>query len=189
MILARQQLFTENTMTAVLPLMTDPGWGKLGCLLRLWGVVLAGNLVGGALFAWGVLNMQILGVPTQDALHAAGKALMQNTPWQMFTKGIAAGWLIATMVWLLPAAERGKIAVIVIITYVIALGDFTHIIVGSVEALYLVFDGATTWTAYVMRFALPTLAGNIVGGSLIFALISHAQVRSDDENEEPKARR
>jgi formate/nitrite transporter FocA (FNT family) len=188
-ILARQQLFTENTMTAVLPLMTDPGWGKLGCLLRLWGVVLAGNLVGGALFAWGVLNMQILGTPTQDALHAAGKALMQNTPWQMFTKGIAAGWLIATMVWLLPAAERGKIAVIVIITYVIALGDFTHIIVGSVEALYLVFDGAASWTDYVMRFALPTLAGNIVGGSLIFALISHAQVRSDDENEDPKARR
>jgi formate/nitrite transporter FocA (FNT family) len=27
---------------------------------------------------------------------------------------------------------------------------------------------------------LPVLAGNIVGGSLIFALISHAQVRSDD---------
>ena len=40
-----------------------------------------------------------------------------------------------------------------------------------------------------MRFALPTLAGNIVGGSLIFALISDAQVRSDDENEDPKARR
>ena len=57
------------------------------------------------------------------------------------------------------------------------------------EALYLVFDGATSWTAYLMRFALPTLAGNIVGGSLIFALISHAQVRSDDENEDEKAHR
>jgi formate/nitrite transporter FocA (FNT family) len=27
---------------------------------------------------------------------------------------------------------------------------------------------------------LPTLAGNVVGGSVIFALISHAQVRSDE---------
>ena len=182
-ILARQQLFTENTMTAVLPLMTEPGWGKFGCLLRLWGVVFAGNVVGGALFAWGVLNLQLFDASTQASLHAMGTALMHNTPWQMFTKGIAAGWLIATMVWLLPAAERSKIAVIVIVTYVIALGDFTHIIVGSVEVLYLVFDGAATWGDYAMRFALPTLAGNIVGGSLIFALISHAQVRSDDESD------
>ena len=182
-ILARQQLFTENTMTAVLPLMTEPGWGKFSCLLRLWGVVFAGNVVGGALFAWGVLHLQLFDASTQASLHAVGAALMQNTPWQMFTKGIAAGWLIATMVWLLPAAERGKIAVIVIVTYVIALGDFTHIIVGSVEVLYLVFDGAATWGDYAMHFALPTLAGNIVGGSLIFALISHAQVRSDDESD------
>jgi formate-nitrite transporter family protein len=28
-------------------------------------------------------------------------------------------------------------------------------------------------------FAAPTLAGNIIGGSFIFALISHAQVRSE----------
>jgi len=182
-ILARQQLFTENTMTAVLPLMTEPGWRKLGCLLRLWGVVLAGNLGGCALFAWGLLHMQLVDDATQASLHAAGTGLMQNTPWQMFTKGIAAGWLIATMVWLLPAAERSKIAVIVIVTYVIALGEFTHIIVGSVEVLYMVFDGAATVGDYLMRFALPTLAGNIVGGSLIFALISHAQVRSDDESD------
>jgi formate/nitrite transporter FocA (FNT family) len=146
-------------------------------------VVFAGNVVGGALSAWGVLHLQLFDASTQASLHAVGAALMQNTPWQMFTKGIAAGWLIATMVWLLPAAERGKIAVIVILTYVIALGDFTHIIVGSVEVLYLVFDGAASMGDYVMRFALPTLAGNIVGGSLIFALISHAQVRSDDESD------
>ncbi|HET6433178.1 formate/nitrite transporter family protein [Dyella sp.] len=183
-ILARQQLFTENTMTAVLPLMTEPGWGKLGCLLRLWGVVFLGNVVGGALFAWGMLNMQLFDASTQASLHAMGTALMHNTPWQMFTKGIAAGWLIATMVWLLPAAERGKIAVIIIVTYVIALGDFTHIIVGSVEVMYLVFEGTVSAGDYATRFALPTLAGNIVGGSLIFALISHAQVRSDDENDE-----
>ena len=30
-----------------------------------------------------------------------------------------------------------------------------------------------------MVFAGPTLAGNIIGGSFIFALISHAQIRSE----------
>ena len=33
--------------------------------------------------------------------------------------------------------------------------------------------------SYALDFALPTLAGNVVGGSFIFALISHAQVRSE----------
>ena len=179
-VLARQQLFTENTMTAVLPLMTHPGWGKFGQLMRLWSVVFAGNLIGTALFAWGILHMQLFDAPTLQALTGIGREVMENSALQMFTKGIAAGWLIATMVWLLPAAENSRITVIVLTTYLIALGGFTHIIVGSVEVLYLVFAGDLSLGGFVMHFALPTLVGNIVGGSCIFGLISHAQVRSDE---------
>jgi formate/nitrite transporter FocA (FNT family) len=190
-ILARQQLFTENTMTAVLPLMTHPSLRKLGSLLRLWGVVFAGNMVGTALFAYGILHMQLFDEPTRTALLGIGTEVMGNTPLQMFTKGIVAGWLIATMVWLLPAAEQARITVIVLTTYLIALGGFTHIIVGSVETLYLVFAGSLSFVGFVTDFALPTLAGNIVGGSCIFALISHAQVRGDeageDEAQEPES--
>ncbi|STW80106.1 transporter [Klebsiella michiganensis] len=51
-ILARQQLFTENTVTAVLPIMHKPTPGNIGLLLRLWGIVLAGNLIGTAIAAW-----------------------------------------------------------------------------------------------------------------------------------------
>lgn len=182
-ILARQQLFTENTMTAVLPLMTHPSLRKLGSLLRLWSVVFLGNLVGTALFSYGILHMELFDDGTQSALRGIGNEVMGNTPLQMFTKGIVAGWLIATMVWLVPAAEHAKIAVIVITTYLIALGGFTHIIVGSVETFYLVFAGGLSFGDFVLHFALPTLAGNVVGGSCIFALISHAQVRSDEAEE------
>jgi formate/nitrite transporter FocA (FNT family) len=183
-ILARQQLFTENTMTAVLPLMTHPNLRKLGSLLRLWSVVFAGNLVGTALFAYGILHMQLFDEPTRAALLDIGTEVMGNTPWQMFTKGLVAGWLIATMVWLVPAAEHAKIAVIALTTYLIALGGFTHIIVGSVETFYLVFAGRLSLEGFVTQFALPTLAGNIVGGSCIFALLSHVQVRGDEAEEE-----
>jgi formate/nitrite transporter FocA (FNT family) len=178
-ILSRQQLFTENTMTAVLPMMTKPSLAKLGCLLRLWLVVLLGNLVGVALFAYGLLHLEQFDSATQKAFDALGTELMRNSPFQMFTKGILAGWLISTMVWMLAATERSKALVIILATYVIAIGGFTHIIVGSVETLYLVFAGQLSLHDYAFAFALPTLAGNIVGGSLIFALISHAQVRSD----------
>jgi formate/nitrite transporter FocA (FNT family) len=173
-ILARQQLFTENTMTAVLPLMTEPSLG-------MWGIVLIGNLIGAALFAYGILHLQQFDSDAQAAFTDIGKELMKNSPLQMFTKGILAGWLIATLVWLLPSAEKGKIAIIVIVTYLIAIGGFTHIIVGTVESLYLVFAGDIRFADYALGFALPTLAGNIVGGSFIFALISHAQVRSDGD--------
>ena len=177
-ILARQQLFTENTMTAVLPLMTKPNLRNLGALLRMWGIVLTGNLVGAALFAYGMIHLQQFDGQTQTAFANIAEELMRNSPLQMFTKGILAGWLIATLVWLLPSAEKTKIAIILIVTYLIAVGGFTHIIVGTVESLYLVFSGDLSFAGYVFQFALPTLAGNIVGGSLIFALISHAQVRS-----------
>ena len=67
-------------------------------------------------------------------------------------------------------------------TCLIALGDTTHIVVGSVEILYLVFSGTLHWSDFIWPFALPTLAGNICGGTFIFALMSHAQIRNDMSN-------
>lgn len=181
-VMARQQLFTENTMTAVLPMMTNPSGPNLRRLLRLHVVVLIGNLVGVALFAWGAGHMRLFDDTMRQSMLGLGVEIMHNSAWQMFTKGIVAGWLIATMVWLVPAAEQSRIFVIVLMTYLIGIGGFTHIIAGSTEVLYLVYAGGASFGDYVGHFALPTLAGNIVGGSLIFALISHAQVRSDDGN-------
>ncbi|HKS14398.1 MAG TPA: formate/nitrite transporter family protein [Pseudomonas sp.] len=178
-ILARQQLFTENTLTAVLPVMTTPTLVNLGRLLRLWGVVLAGNLAGTLLVAWVMLELPIFDSKTDVAFLEVGRKVMKNDISQMFAKGIVSGWMIATMVWMIPSMEHAKIWIIVLITYLMALGDFTHIVVGSVEVSYLVWAGDETWTRFWLEFALPTLAGNIIGGSFIFALISHAQVRSD----------
>ena len=180
-VLSRQQLFTENIMTAVLPVMTEPTRENFARFFRLWSVVIVGNLIGVTLFAFGLRHLQQFDAATQAAFVELGESMMKNSPWQMFTKGILAGWLISMMVWMLAATERSRFIVVVVTTYVIAIGGFTHIIVGAVEAMYLVFAGKLAFIDCVTQFALPTLAGNIVGGSLIFALISHAQVRSDGE--------
>ncbi|MGQ0454136.1 hypothetical protein ACT4UM_19155, partial [Bacillus sp. SS-TM] len=58
-------------------------------------------------------------------------------------------------------AGAAKIVVIILMTWLIALGDTTHIVVGSVEILYLVFNGTLHWSDFIWPFALPTLAGNI----------------------------
>ncbi|MFJ4457036.1 formate/nitrite transporter family protein [Pseudomonas sp. NPDC089392] len=178
-ILARQQLFTENTLTAVLPVMTCPTLANFGRLLRLWGVVLLGNLAGTLLVAWVMLELPIFDSKTDVAFLEVGRKVMKNDISQMFAKGIVSGWMIATMVWMIPSMEHAKIWIILMITYLMALGDFTHIVVGSVEVSYLVWAGDETWRSFWLEFALPTLAGNIIGGSFIFGLISHAQVRSD----------
>lgn len=177
---ARQQLFTENTLTAVLPLMTHPQWNTFWRLLRLWSIVLVGNLVGVIVFACAMVYMHVLDTATQSALVSQALDVMRNTTVEMFTKGIIAGWLLGTMVWLLPALPHAKIFVIVLMTWLIGVGHFTHVIAGSTEVLYLVFRGGLPATHYIVHFALPTLAGNIVGGSVIFGLISHAQVRSEE---------
>ena len=178
-ILARQQLFTENTMTAVLPLMTHPGLRSLLRLLRLWGIVLLGNLVGGAVFAFAVGHLPVAEPATYEAVRASAGEMLANPPWALFAKGILAGWLIATMVWLATAAESAKTLVIVLLTWLVGIGGFAHVVVGAIEAWYLVFEGRLDIAGF-LAFLLPTLLGNLVGGSVIFALISHAQVRSDE---------
>ena len=180
-ILARQQLFTENTLTAVLPVMTSPTLANFGRLLRLWGVVLLGNLAGTLLVAWVMLELPIFDSKTDVAFLEIGRKVMKNDISQMFAKGIVSGWMIATMVWMIPSMESAKIWIITLITYLMALGDFTHIVVGAAEVSYLVFAGELPWKDFWLIFAGPTLAGNIIGGSFIFALISHAQVRSDTQ--------
>lgn len=181
-IMARQQLFTENTVTAVLPVMQNPTLGNFGLLMRLWGVVLLGNIVGTGVAAWAFEYMPIFDEATRDAFIKIGMDVMKNNPTEMFANAIVSGWLIATMVWMFPAAGAAKIVVIVLMTWLIALGDTTHIVVGSVEILYLVFNGTLHWGDFFWPFALPTLAGNICGGTFIFALMSHAQIRNDMSN-------
>ncbi|MCW8274724.1 formate/nitrite transporter family protein [Pseudomonas sp. PCH199] len=178
-ILARQQLFTENTLTAVLPIMSKPTLGNFGRLLRLWTVVLAGNLCGTLLVAYVMLELPIFDSKTDMAFLDIGRKVMENHTGQMFAKGIISGWMIATMVWMIPSMESAKMWIIILITYFMALGDFTHIVVGSLEVSYLVFAGELPWKDFWLVFAGPTLAGNIIGGSFIFALISHAQIRSE----------
>src|SRR3954471_17860617 len=45
-VLARQQLFTENTITAVLPVAANPSGKNVYRLARLWAIVFVANLTG-----------------------------------------------------------------------------------------------------------------------------------------------
>jgi len=178
-IMARQQLFTENTLTAVLPVISAWQLHWLWVMLRLWAIVLAANLVGAFIFALAIAHMGMLPADVAAQVTVISQHMMENSATEMFVKGIAAGWLIAALVWMLPSAEHAEFFLIGLMTYLIALGGFTHVIAGSVEAFYLwVTQGATAFDVF-LKFLLPTLAGNVVGGTVLFGLLSYAQVRDE----------
>lgn len=178
-ILGRQQLFTENTLTAVLPVITRRSLNWLLQMLRLWGIVLLANVVGCLIFALTLSGTNIVSPEVKAELASIVAHMMANTPWQMFVKGIGAGWIIAALVWMMPSSEGSEFVLIGLMTYLIALFGFTHIVAGSAEALYGVFTGMHSLTDAAFLFFLPTLAGNVVGGTVLFAVLSYAQVRTE----------
>src|SRR4051812_4017181 len=185
-VLGRQQLFTENTLTVILPLLLRKTGRVFVSVLRLWGIVFAANLVGALIFAFvlsqaSVVEPEVHRVLDQIAVDAIGRTFAV-----MVLRGIFAGWLIALMVWLLPAAESARIWVIVFLTYLIGIGHFPHIIAGAVEMFYLALSGIRSWGEIATGYMFPTLIGNMIGGVALVAALAHAQIVGDKEkaNEE-----
>ncbi len=178
-VLGRQQLFTENTITAVLPFAVKPTLRQFARLSRMWAIVLAANLVGtllAAVFCTFTPAVQ----PDVFKQMLTISAHLTELPWSSaFFGAISSGFLIAAMVWLIPSSEGGQFLVITLMTYLIAVGGFTHIIAGSVEALLLVVNGHWGLTAMLWSFTVPVLLGNIVGGTVLFAVLSYAQVMKE----------
>ena len=178
-VMGRQQLFTESTITVVLPVFADLNGATIWRMARLWTIVLVANLVGTLIAA---LISSYTPVLSPDLLHgmlAISRGLLPLGWWDMFFRAISSGFLIAAMVWMIPSAENAKFSVITLMTYLIAIGGFTHIVAGSMEAYMLVLAGDWEWWRMIGQFVVPVLFGNIVGGTALFALISYAQVMEE----------
>jgi len=178
-ILARLQLFTENTITPVLPVLINPSAASALRTARLWGIVLAANVVGCFLFALLLATPGVIPPEVYRAAMSISHHMMENDRWEMLIRGVISGWLIASLVWMMPTAENARIWVIILITYLIAAGSFTHIVAGSVEAFLLVLAGDLSILAMFTDFFVPVLIGNIVGGTCLFAMLSYGQISQE----------
>ncbi len=175
-IVGRQQLFTENTLTAIIPLLARRNAKTLIQVIRLWTIVLIANLVGAHIFAWIAGDTPMFRPEVRDAMLRLGKEAANIDFGTALLRGIFAGWLIAMVVWMLAAVDTGRIAIILILTYIVGLAGFTHIVAGSVEVLFPVMVGVKSWGAVAWGYFLPALIGNIIGGVSLTAAINHAQV-------------
>ena len=177
-VLGRQQLFTENTLTPILPLLQHKTWKTFFNVARLWGVVLFANLLGTVAIAFIATGTTAFEPDVQKSFIELGRAELAHGFGTTLLRGVFAGWLLALMVWLMPFAETGRIWVIVFVTYLVGIGQFAHIVAGSLTAFAYAAAEKASWWSVIGNFCVPTLIGNIVGGVTLVAALNHAQVVS-----------
>ena len=178
-VLGRLQLFTENTITAVLPLAKARTARNFWLTGRLWGVVFVANMAGTMLFA---LSAVFVGLFTADqlaGLFEIAHHLMAKSPMEMLWHAVPAGFLVAAMVWMMPSAKGSEFWVILAVTYLIAIGDFAHVIAGSAEAFLLLLSGEIGIVQTLLGFLLPAFIGNVLGGTILFTVLAYAQVKEE----------
>lgn len=179
-ILGSQQLFTENTLSAVVPLLARRDRRTLGNVARLWTVVLLANLLGALVFACVIARTEVFSPEMRHAFAELSREATEPAFGLLVLRGIFAGWLIALMVWMLPAAQAAHLWVIVIITWLVGAAHLTHVVAGAVEAFYLVWAGEKGIGDALGGFVLPALIGNVLGGTALVAALNHGQVTAGE---------
>jgi len=174
--LGRQQLYTETTLTAMVPLLSHRTWEMARRVSLFWLVVLGTNLLGAFLFAQVVGQTASFHSDTRYAFEVVGRHAVAPTFGTALLRGIFAGWLIALIVWLTPAAGNSQALVIIMLSYVVGLAGLTHIVAGSVEVMTLAVIGGISWQFCLSGYIVPTLIGNTIGGVALVAALNHAQV-------------
>jgi formate/nitrite transporter FocA (FNT family) len=178
-ILGKLQLFTESTVTAVLPVATRPTVRNAGRLARLWTVVFAANMAGTLLVAALMAGRIIIGPEQLAASIGISESILAHDAVTTLLLGMPAGFLVGSIAWILPNARGSEFWVIVLVTYLVAIGGFSHVVAGSAEAWLAWLAGDTSFADATVRHILPSLAGNIVGGTGLFAVVAHGQVRDE----------
>jgi len=177
-ILGRMQLFTESTITAMLPLVTRPSGWALGRTLRLWGIVLGANLCGTAIAGLAIATGAIGSDEIRAAALTISAGITELSAGRTIVNAIPAGFVIAILAWALPNARSQSVAVIFVLTYILTIAGFSHSIVGSSEAFLLLFAGKAG-VAQALTLIAAAVLGNLIGGAGIFAVLAHAQVRGE----------
>ena len=174
-VLGRYQLFTENTLTPVVLVLTK--LASVANLARLWLVVLVANMIGAVGVAALLAYFDVLDPPRLEKAIEIGKHAYETAWFQVFSKAIIAGWIVASMVWLVHACKdtMSRIAIVWFLMYFVGVGGFFHVITSSVEVFFLAFrDPAVDLLPLLPQFVLPVLLGNTIGGVTFVAVLNYA---------------
>lgn len=181
-IMSGTQLFTEHTATAVYPILDRRS--DIKSLLRLWSVVITGNLIG-AILSSSLLFTADEVIGAKSGYIEIAKHLIHYGNGSLFFSALLAGWLMALGAWLVMATQPtlSQIVSIYIVTFIIGIGGLHHSIAGSVEIFTAYFISDAVSLGQVFSFISVTIVGNLVGGSIFVALLNYAHIRETQKKE------
>ena len=181
-ILARSELFTENTAQAIIPALEHRSAGKFLRVLRTWGLIILGNVVGALLFGLALARTGIVESSLHPSLEEIARhAVAADFATTLYT-AVFAGWLLALLSWVLASTRStgAQIALIWLLTAPISALGFRHSIAGAVESFYYAARGAIGWGEAMAGFIIPALLGNAIGGVIFVGLLNTAQVKAEE---------
>jgi len=196
-IVAGAELFTGNNLLAM-------AWadGKISTfqLLRNWTIVCGANFIGAVglallVFLSGHTDMNNGAVADQYVRIAAAKCAMPF--WTAFFKGVLCNVLVCLAVWMALAGRSviDKVVAIVFPISAFVAAGFEHSIANMyiipVAMLLKAFGNygsnadAITWLGFFGNL-VPVILGNIVGGSVLVALVYRTIYRQKLDHPRPK---
>lgn len=178
-ILGRMQFFTESTITAMLPLVTRPSMWTLKRTLRLWVLVILANLAGTALTTLALTHLPMVDASLREGMVSVSEVILRHDAGSTFWTAIPAGFMIASIAWMLPNAREQSFLVIFAVTYAVGVTGLSHSVVGSAEAFTLLWTGHIDLARALLVQIAPAVIGNLVGGAGLFAVLAHGQVRPE----------
>ncbi|WP_198046036.1 formate/nitrite transporter family protein [Novosphingobium aquimarinum] len=178
-VLGRMQLFTEQTVVTILPLAREPTMRNFIRVVQLWILVFVGNVTGAACVSALCAFGHVQSPEVQAGMIDVSAKLLERDAVQTLLQAIPAGFLMAALAWVRAAEDHMSFWIVLALTLAIGLCGFAHVVAGSTEAWLLLWTGRTTLAWVLGGFMLPALIGNVIGGTGLFAVLAHAQVRSE----------
>lgn len=179
-IMSGTQLFTEHTATAVYPVLSQKS--DIRELLRLWFLIIVGNLIGAAASA-GLLTLADEVVQAREGYIMLGHHLVGYSNSGLLVSSILAGWLMALGGWLVlvTSPALSQMICIYVVTFLIGLGGLHHSIAGSVEMFTAIFIGGDFTILQGVHFIGLAILGNLIGGSVFVAGFNYSHIRKTQE--------
>ena len=181
-VIGQSLLFTEQTSLLSLPVLNkiEP----LYKLLRLWGIVIAGNIAGGCLFAALMIGLGIhMQLFTTESIDAYAHHVLRFDWWVIFGSAILAGWMMGVAAWLVTSARDtlSRIVLVSLITGSIGFLGLHHSIVGNIEVFAALMYGHSVGLLEYLWFLVVVLVGNTVGGVVFVAVLKNRTFLFDIE--------
>lgn len=175
-IIGRSELFTEHTTLAILPVLNKTFSVK--SLFTLWGIILAGNLIGGYIFgALLTYFAPAFGTITHEAFSYLAHKIIDIPLHLIFVSAIIAGWLMGLVSWLVASSQEtiSRLFIIVLVTTTIGIGGLHHSIVGSIEVFAGLLVDPTIGIMDYLRFEVVSILGNALGGVFFVGILKYGQ--------------